>query len=140
MRSARPRLRADDGLDPLVIPTAAPTRVILTVRTESSAEQSAFFDPDPAIDREEAERMQQAVEQAPAAGDVDALTLSGSSPSPATHELYQRVDRAGPGAARPGLPRYLRAGARRDLGILADGDAAQSPRGRRPPPQGRRLG
>src|SRR5690349_1011955 len=42
-------LRRDDGLEPLAIPTASDTRVILTVRTEDSAEQTAFFDPDPAI-------------------------------------------------------------------------------------------
>src|SRR3954447_16890160 len=39
-------LRRDDTLDPLVTPTAATTRVILTVRTEGSADQTAFFDPD----------------------------------------------------------------------------------------------
>src|SRR5438270_579105 len=31
-------LRDDDGLDPLITPTATPTRVILTVRTEATAE------------------------------------------------------------------------------------------------------
>jgi tagatose 6-phosphate kinase len=84
------RLRSDDAMDPLVIPTAAPTRVILTVRTESSAEQTAFFDPDPGIEPAEADRMQQAVERA-LRGDVAALTLSGSSPSPATHELFSEL-------------------------------------------------
>jgi 1-phosphofructokinase family hexose kinase len=84
------RLRSDDGLDPLVIPTAGPTRVILTVRTESSAEQTAFFDPDPAIEAAEAERLLQAVEQA-LRGDVAALTLSGSSPSPSTDELFSEL-------------------------------------------------
>jgi tagatose 6-phosphate kinase len=84
------RLRSDDGLDPLVIATMAPTRVILTVRTESSADQTAFFDPDPAIQRAEVEQMHQAVETA-LRGDVAALTLSGSSPSPATHELYSEL-------------------------------------------------
>src|SRR5262249_19707908 len=33
-------LRNEDGLDPLVVPTEAPTRVILTVRTEMSADQT----------------------------------------------------------------------------------------------------
>jgi tagatose 6-phosphate kinase len=83
-------LRSDDGLDPLVISTAASTRVILTVRTESSPEQTAFFDPDPAIEPKEAERMHQAMEKA-LRGDVAALTLSGSSPSPATDELYSEL-------------------------------------------------
>src|SRR3954467_13246009 len=42
-------LQREDGLEPLSIATAAPTRVILTVRTEGGADQTAFFDPDPAI-------------------------------------------------------------------------------------------
>ena len=48
-------LRTDDGLDPLVVPTEAPTRVILTVLTDGTTEQTAFFDPDPAITADEAE-------------------------------------------------------------------------------------
>ena len=84
------RLRGDDGLDPLVIPTEAPTREILTVRTGSTAEQTAFFDPDPAIGKDDAERMRQAIEQA-LRGEAEALTLSGSSPSPATHELFSEL-------------------------------------------------
>jgi fructose-1-phosphate kinase PfkB-like protein len=80
-------LRGDDGLEPLAIPTHAPTRVILTVRTESSAEQTAFFDPDPAITPDEAEALLRRIEEA-LLGDVEALTLSGSSPSPATHGVF----------------------------------------------------
>ncbi len=83
-------LRTDDGLDPLVIPTAAPTRVILTVRTGVTAEQTSFFDPDPAIEPREADRMRQVVEEA-LRGDVEAVTLSGSSPAPSTHELYSEL-------------------------------------------------
>lgn len=81
------RLRSDDGLDPLVIHTAAETRVILTVRTEATPDQTAFFDPDPAIAADEAEDLYRAVDEA-LRGGVAALTLSGSSPSPATHGLY----------------------------------------------------
>lgn len=83
-------LRDDDGLDPLVVPSRAPTRVILTVRTGETAEQTAFFDPDPAITPDEAGRLLRAVEDAMRAG-IEALTLSGSSPSPATHELYSEL-------------------------------------------------
>jgi fructose-1-phosphate kinase PfkB-like protein len=83
-------LRNDDGLDPLSIPTEAPTRVILTVRTESTAEQTAFFDPDPAITANEAETLLLRVEQA-LSGDVAALTLSGSSPAPATHGVFSEL-------------------------------------------------
>jgi 1-phosphofructokinase family hexose kinase len=80
-------LRSDDRLDPLVVPTAAPTREILTVRTESTPDQTAFFDPDPAITAADAEALHRRVEET-LRGDVAALTLSGSSPSPATHGLY----------------------------------------------------
>jgi tagatose 6-phosphate kinase len=81
-------LRSDDGLDPLVTPTEAPTRIILTVRTEGTADQTAFFDPDPALTQAEADALFQRVEGALTDGDVTALTLSGSSPAPATHDLY----------------------------------------------------
>ncbi|HMB02180.1 MAG TPA: PfkB family carbohydrate kinase [Isosphaeraceae bacterium] len=81
-------LRDDDRLDPLVTASEAPTRVILTVRTEGTAHQTAFFDPDPAITPPEADALFHRIEGAMLEGGVTALTLSGSSPSPATHGLY----------------------------------------------------
>src|SRR4051812_31505132 len=57
-------LRRDDGLDPLVTPTQADTRVILTVRTEDRDEQTAFFDPDPILMPAEAEALLHRVEGA----------------------------------------------------------------------------
>jgi fructose-1-phosphate kinase PfkB-like protein len=81
-------LRGDDRLEPLVIPTAAATRVIITVRTAGTSEQTAFFDPDPQIAQEEAEHLYLLVEGMMAEGPIEALTLSGSSPSAATHGLY----------------------------------------------------
>jgi 1-phosphofructokinase family hexose kinase len=81
----------DDGLEPLVITTAAPTRVILTVRTEATPEQTAFFDPDPAVTPAEADALCGTVEAALATGEVEALTLSGSSPSAATHGVYNEL-------------------------------------------------
>lgn len=83
-------LRKDDGLDPIVSPTSATTRVILTVRGESTA-PTAFFDPDPAITPAEAADLLHRVEGALTVGGVEAVTLSGSSPSPATHELYSEL-------------------------------------------------
>ena len=80
-------LRSQDGLDPLVVPTGATTREILTVRAPD-VEPTAFFDPDPAVTPDEAEALLKGVERALAVGDVEALTLSGSSPSPSTHGLY----------------------------------------------------
>jgi fructose-1-phosphate kinase PfkB-like protein len=72
----------------MITTTAASTRVILTVRTGHSAEQTAFFDPDPAIESSEADDLLQRVGDALADGGVSALTLSGSSPSPPTHGLF----------------------------------------------------
>ncbi len=81
-------LRSDDGLDPLVTVSDAETRVILTVRTGETSDQTAFFDPDPAISDDEANALLSRVEEALASGEVQALTLSGSSPAPSTHGLY----------------------------------------------------
>ncbi len=81
-------LRVDDHFDPLITSTAASTRVILTVRTEETPAQTAFFDPDPAITPAEAEALAHRVEGALITGDVKALALSGSSPAPATHGLF----------------------------------------------------
>lgn len=81
-------LREAEGFDPLVVPSMAPTRTILTIRTEGTHKQTAFFDPDPAIAPEEADELLRQVDRAVAAGGVEALTLSGSSPSEATHGLY----------------------------------------------------
>ena len=83
-------LREADGLDPIVSPTSAPTRVILTVRGEGT-DSTAFFDPDPAITPTEAADLLHRVEGALTAGGVEAIALSGSSPSPATHELYSEL-------------------------------------------------
>jgi 1-phosphofructokinase family hexose kinase len=84
----RELLLDDDRLDPLVISTAAPTRVILTARTEGSPDQTSFFDPDPEITTSESDALFRGVEAALGAGEIEALTLSGSSPSATTHGLF----------------------------------------------------
>ncbi|WP_148593460.1 1-phosphofructokinase family hexose kinase [Aquisphaera giovannonii] len=81
-------LRRDDGFDPIAVPTQSETREILTVLTEGTTEQTAFFDPDPVITPKEAEQFADEIERALAGRGVAALTLSGSSPSPATHGLF----------------------------------------------------
>jgi 1-phosphofructokinase family hexose kinase len=81
-------LRRDDGLDPLATPSAAATRTILTVRTEGTAGQTSFFDPDPAVTPAEADALLHRVEGVLTEGGVAAVTLSGSSPAAATHNLY----------------------------------------------------
>jgi tagatose 6-phosphate kinase len=81
-------LKSDDRLDPIVVPSEAPTREILTVRTDTSSDQTAFFDPDPAVSPQEAESLASRVVAVLDQGGGSALCLSGSSPSPATHGLY----------------------------------------------------
>ena len=85
-------LREQDRLDPLVTESASTTRVILTVRTDGTPNQTAFFDPDPAVT---APRRRAWPGPMPSrtlsAGGVEAITLSGSSPSPATHDLLELI-------------------------------------------------
>ncbi len=84
-------LREIDGLEPLRVRTAAPTREILTVRTRGTADQTAFFDPDPAIREAEAAELARQVGVLLDSGAVRALALSGSSPAPSTHATFQHV-------------------------------------------------
>ena len=81
-------MERDDRFDPVIVSTEAATRVILTVLTQATTDQTAFFDPDPVISPNEADALVDRVQQALAEPGVSALTLSGSSPSPATHGVY----------------------------------------------------
>jgi fructose-1-phosphate kinase PfkB-like protein len=80
-------LRQQDGFDPIVTWTAAPTREILTVRTNDTAEQTAFFDPNPAITAGECDDLAARLATA-FAQDVRWCVMSGSSPCAVTHPLY----------------------------------------------------
>lgn len=84
-------LREDDKLDSIVVMSESPTRVILTVHTQSATDQTAFFDPDPLISVREAEVLTARVEEALGKPGVQALSLSGSSPSSTTHGLYSEL-------------------------------------------------
>lgn len=81
-------MREDDGLDPIVISSIVQTRTILTVRTGDTSTQTAFFDPDPSITESEASLLLSVTETLLKSGNVRAITLSGSSPSPDTHTVY----------------------------------------------------
>jgi fructose-1-phosphate kinase PfkB-like protein len=81
-------LQRDDGLDPIIVATDASTRVILTVLTQSTTNQTAFFDPDPAITASEAQALLDRIDEALSQPGISALTLSGSSPTETTHGLY----------------------------------------------------
>ena len=78
---------AEADLDPLVVPTGAATREIVTVRAPEVA-ATAFFDPDPAITPEEAAALVARVEAELAGGGLEALALSGSSPARATDTVF----------------------------------------------------
>ncbi len=80
-------LRQQDGFDPIVAWTAAATREILTVRTADTAEQTAFFDPDPEILAAERDDLAQQL-KATFDSDVAWCVMSGSSPCEATDSLY----------------------------------------------------
>jgi 1-phosphofructokinase family hexose kinase len=85
----RALLEIEDRLKPVVITTAAATRVIVTLRTDDTADQTAFFDPDPEVTPAEAEALHRTVDTVLATETmVEAMTLSGSSPAAATHGLY----------------------------------------------------
>lgn len=85
------QLFGEEGVEPIAIATASPTREILTVSTEGTSGQSAFFDPDPAITPAEADELIAKVDAALKRPGVEAITLSGSSPSPTTHGVYSEL-------------------------------------------------
>lgn len=85
------RLKTDDHLDPLYVETESTTRVILTVRTQETNAQTAFFDPDPLIHEHEARTLFDLVASELRTGQVRALTLSGSSPCTTTHAVYAEL-------------------------------------------------
>ena len=131
-------LRRDDGLDPIIVSTDAPTRVILTVLTESTTDQTAFFDPDPTITPSEAESLTEQVEQALVDAGCLGTDALGIEPFAGHSRGLQRPDLAGPGAEDPGLPGHLRPCAGRDLGLLADRAPGQSQGSRGTAPQAER--
>lgn len=83
-------LRQQDRFEPLIAWTDAPTREILTVRTGASADQTAFFDPNPEISQAEQAELLQQVEAAFAAG-AQWCVMSGSSPGSSTDHVYARI-------------------------------------------------
>jgi tagatose 6-phosphate kinase len=78
----------NDEMDPLIVPIDSSTREILTVRTKDAPEQTAFFDPDPSVSADDAHALVQAVGEVLKSGQVQAMTMSGSSPAPATHGVF----------------------------------------------------
>jgi 1-phosphofructokinase family hexose kinase len=83
-------LRQQDRFEPIVAWTDAPTREILTVRTAETAEQTAFFDPNPEITASEQTTLVNQLRAAFAMG-ANWCALSGSSPCSATDRLYATI-------------------------------------------------
>ncbi len=89
-------LRTQDRFDPLVAWTKAPTREILTVRTADTAEQTAFFDPNPEIlpaERDDLARQLQEVFSAASSAGTTWCAMSGSSPCWVTDGCYAALVR-----------------------------------------------
>jgi tagatose 6-phosphate kinase len=85
-------LREQDGFAPIVTWTQAPTREILTVRTEETADQTGFFDPNPDIlPRERDELAEKLMHMF--AGGAAWCAMSGSSPCHVTDDLYATLVR-----------------------------------------------
>jgi 1-phosphofructokinase family hexose kinase len=83
-------LREQDGFEPIVTWTAAPTREILTVRTENTADQTGFFDPNPAITARERDAFVSQVAATFSRG-VRWCVMSGSSPCAVTDDVYAHL-------------------------------------------------
>ena len=82
-----------DGLDPLVVWTQAPTRIIVTIRTGDTAQQSAFFDPNPDITPEESGRLRDAYRDLFRGEPVEMVVMGGSAPCAALDDCYQEMIR-----------------------------------------------
>lgn len=85
-------LHEQDGFAPLVTWTQSPTREILTVRTEDTAEQTGFFDPNPAIQPFERDEMAEKLAHV-FAGGAAWCAMSGSSPCQVTDDLFATLVR-----------------------------------------------
>lgn len=85
-------LREQDCFEPIVTWTDAPTREILTVRTGETAQQTAFFDPNPEISEAEQDSLLNQL-RAAFEGGVSWCAMSGSSPCGATDRLYATLIR-----------------------------------------------
>ena len=85
-------LQEQDGFAPLVTWTQSPTREILTVRTENTADQTGFFDPNPAIQPQERDELAEKLAEM-FAGGAAWCAMSGSSPCRVTDDLYATLVR-----------------------------------------------
>jgi len=96
--------REQDGLEPLVIETAAPTRIIATIRTGDTAEQSAFFDPNPTVTPDESRCVRDAYRDLLARETVEMVVMGGSSPCAELDDCYREMIEV---ATERGVPTVL---------------------------------
>lgn len=82
-----------DGLDPLIVWTEAPTRIIVTIRTGDTAQQSAFFDPNPDITPEESRRLRDAYRGMFVRKPIEMVVMGGSAPCDVLDDCYQEMIR-----------------------------------------------
>ena len=84
-------LRQDDRLDPIVIPTATCTRVILTVLTRSTIDRPPFSIPTPAITPAEVDALIHRVEQELANRSIAALPRSLAQAHRMPHTAFTAI-------------------------------------------------
>jgi 1-phosphofructokinase family hexose kinase len=82
-------IRDQDGVEPVPVRVASPTRTITTVLEESVHRQTAFFEPGSRVTAEEADRIVAAFAEAVQGARI--ATFNGTVSDPAIRDLYARL-------------------------------------------------
>lgn len=82
-------IREQDGIDPVPVWVASPTRTITTVLEEPVHRQTAFFEPGSRVTDEEADRIVETFREA--AREARVATFNGTVPDPNIRSLYRRL-------------------------------------------------
>jgi len=85
------QFREEDGMDPIVVWTQAPTRTIVTIREEDAGINTAFVEPSPQVTDEEVRQLMQ--EYARAVESARIVTFGGSAPCPNLEGAYAEMIR-----------------------------------------------
>jgi 1-phosphofructokinase family hexose kinase len=83
------QLREEDGMDPIVVWTKAPTRTIVTIREQDIGVNTAFVEPSPDVTQEEVQRLMQ--EFAQAVKNARIVTFGGSAPCKSLEGVYAEM-------------------------------------------------
>jgi len=84
-------LREEDGMDPIVVWTKAPTRTIVTIREVERGINTAFVESSPHVTKEEAARLMREYEKA--IKRVRIVTFGGSAPCRILESVYAKMIR-----------------------------------------------